>query len=307
MMYLLNIIMLILMVLLSVAFLTLLERKILSYIQIRKGPNKIGFKGIIQPFSDALKLLSKEWNFYMLSNNFMLSPLMMLILSMLLWYIYPWMNMSLMYNGLIFFMVILGFNVYPVIMLAWGSSCNYSMLGSLRSVAQMISFEISLFLMLFIFMLLCESFMFLDFMFYQQYLKFFILLYPLYLMFIISMLIELNRTPFDLIEGESELVSGFNVEFYGSFFTMIFLAEYSSILFMGLILELMFFGFIIWSMNFMLIFLIHMLLILWIRGVLPRIRYDKLMMICWKEILIGMLFYLSYIMFLKYFMLMILS
>nr|YP_010415144.1 NADH dehydrogenase subunit 1 [Ceratina smaragdula]URX52628.1 NADH dehydrogenase subunit 1 [Ceratina smaragdula] len=299
-----NMLILIMMILLSIAFLTLFERKILSYIQMRKGPNKVGFKGLLQPFSDALKLMTKEWMFLDNSNYmfFMFSPLLMFLMSMILWLIYPWMNMYMMENSMIFMIMILGISVFPIFLIGWNSSSNYSMLGSLRLMAQMISFEISMFLMMFMFMLLIENYSFYNFFIYQIYMKFMILIYPMYLMMILSMLIELNRTPFDLIEGESELVSGFNVEYYSSMFIMIFLSEYSGILFMSMILSIMFFGFYWWSMKFIYMYMFHIMLLLWIRGILPRIRYDELMYMCWTDLLMMTLIYTLNIYMIKYLM-----
>nr|ARX96613.1 NADH dehydrogenase subunit 1 [Xylocopa appendiculata] len=295
-----NMIMLLLCMLVCVAFLTLLERKILGYVQMRKGPNKLGIKGLLQPFSDALKLLSKEWFFMdMYMIFFLISPLMMFILSMMLWLLYPWLNMYIMMNSMIFMMLMLSLNVYPILLIGWNSSSNYGMLGSLRSVAQMISFEISMFLMVFIMLMLVEGYSLMNFFKYQFYIKFSILLYPLYLMFFLSMLIELNRTPFDLIEGESELVSGFNVEYMSSMFVMIFLAEYSNIMFMSVILSVIFFGYYYWSLKFIIIYMFHLMMFLWIRGVLPRIRYDELMKMCWTDLLMISLLYLMYIYLIK--------
>nr|YP_010154763.1 NADH dehydrogenase subunit 1 [Ceratina okinawana]QQX27998.1 NADH dehydrogenase subunit 1 [Ceratina okinawana] len=300
----LNMLMLILFMLLSVAFLTLLERKVLGYIQMRKGPNKLGFKGLLQPFSDALKLISKEWMFLDYSNYFffMLSPLFMFFLSMILWLIYPWMSLYMYINSMIFMIMMLGLSVFPIFLIGWSSSSNYAMLGVLRLMSQMISFEISMFLIMYLFMLLIESYSFKYLYMYQYYISFSFLIYPLYFMMILSMLIELNRTPFDLIEGESELVSGFNVEYYSSMFVMIFLSEYSGILFMSMILTMMFYNFYSWSLMFIMLYMFHMMILLWIRGILPRIRYDLLMYMCWTDLLLMVLFYLLNIYLMKYLM-----
>nr|ARR27611.1 NADH dehydrogenase subunit 1 [Apis cerana]BAV58424.1 NADH dehydrogenase subunit 1 [Apis cerana japonica]UDH54251.1 NADH dehydrogenase subunit 1 [Apis cerana]BAY00649.1 NADH dehydrogenase subunit 1 [Apis cerana japonica]BBA21027.1 NADH dehydrogenase subunit 1 [Apis cerana japonica] len=295
-----NLLILMVMVLISVAFLTLLERKILGYIQDRKGPNKIFLFGLFQPFSDALKLLSKEWYFFNYSNLYIYSPMMMFFLSLVMWILYPWI--SCMYNlefSILFMLLILGLSVYPVLFVGWISNCNYAILGSMRLVSTMISFEINLFFLVFSLMLLIESFSFNDFINYQKMIKFVILLYPLYLMMLTSMLIELNRTPFDLIEGESELVSGFNIEYHSSMFVLIFLSEYMNIMFMSMILSVMFFGFSYWSLKFIMIYLFHICLIIWIRGILPRIRYDKLMYMCWTEMLMLVMIYLMYLYFIK--------
>nr|ALO64718.1 NADH dehydrogenase subunit 1 [Nomada goodeniana] len=289
---LLNFLFLILMILISIAFLTLLERKVLSYIHNRKGPNKVGFKGLFQPFSDAFKLLTKEMMMiFIYKFMYIINPMLMFSLSMILWLIYPWL-MNMFNFSMIFMILILGLSVYPIMFIGWSSNNNYSMLGALRSIVQMISFEISLFLMMFIIMLLIENYSFYELNNFQLNIKFMFLITPIYFMFLISMLIELNRTPFDLIEGESELVSGFNIEYYSSLFTLIFLAEYSSIIFMSMILIFMFLGFNYWSMKFILSFMIQLMMLLWIRSILPRIRYDKLMYMCWTDFLIITLTYL---------------
>nr|BAW89028.1 NADH dehydrogenase subunit 1 [Bombus hypocrita hypocrita] len=289
---LLNYILLIIMVLISVAFLTLFERKILGFIQLRNGPNKIMFKGLFQPFSDALKLMTKEIFYLSVNLSYLCSPMVMFFLSVILWLIYPWVNkFYFMDFSIIYLMLVLSLMVYPVMMIGWVSMCNYSILGSLRSVSQMISFEILLFLMFFIMMIMIEDYSFFEFFKFQKNIKFMFFLYPLYLIFMLSVLIDLNRVPFDLIEGESELVSGFNIEYFSSLFVLIFLSEYMNIMFISIILTVMFYGLNSSSLYFLLIFMFHLIFLIMIRGVLPRIRYDILMKACWLELLVLILMY----------------
>nr|DBA43753.1 TPA_asm: ND1 [Bombus skorikovi] len=306
MLFMFNYLFFMILILVSVAFLTLFERKMLGYIQLRKGPNKLGFLGILQPFSDGLKLLAKEFFLLNLNNLYMLGPMIMFFLSFLMWLVYPWIyNYYFIDYNIIYLMLILSLMVYPVMIIGWISLCNYSILGSLRSVSQMISFEILLFLMFFLLMMMIEDYSFLKFLNYQVNIYFMLFFYPLYIIFIISMLIDLNRIPFDLIESESELVSGFNIEYFSSMFIYIFLSEYMNILFMSILLTMLFYGFFYWSMLFELMYLIHLILLIMIRGVLPRIRYDKLMKMCWVELLVLILFYLFYIYLLKEFLILL--
>lgn len=295
-----------LIILIRVAFLTLFERKILGYIQLRKGPNKLGFKGLFQPFSDALKLLSKEFFFLRINNIYLFSPIIIFFLSFILWYVYPWIYKYyyIDYN-IIYLILILRLMVYPIIIIGWVSLCNYSILGSLRSVSQIISFEILLFLVFFLLIIIIEDYSFLIFVNFQFNIYFFFFIYPLYIIFIVRALIDLNRVPFDLVEGESELVSGFNIEYYRRIFVLIFLSEYINIIFIGILLTIIFYGFDLWSIYFLIFYVFHIIILIIIRGVLPRIRYDKLIIICWVELLILILIYLLYIYLIKEFILLI--
>nr|QWB85631.1 NADH dehydrogenase subunit 1 [Saphanus piceus] len=272
-------------VLVGVAFLTLLERKVLGYIQIRKGPNKVGFLGLVQPFSDAIKLFTKE-QIYPYMSNFNLyycSPVMNLFLSLLLWVCMPFFSINLSFNlSLLFFLSISSLSVYTVMLAGWSSNSNYSLLGSLRSVAQTISYEVSLVLILLSFLFLMLSLNIMDLVKFQENLWFLFLVLPLCFMWLVSSLAETNRTPFDFAEGESELVSGFNVEYSSGGFAMIFLAEYTSILFMSMICCMLFMGgdFMEWFFFCKLGFLAFFWI--WVRGTMPRFRYDKLMYLAWK-------------------------
>nr|UJG45422.1 NADH dehydrogenase subunit 1 [Agrypnia pagetana] len=276
---------LIIMILVSVAFLTLLERKVLGYIQLRKGPNKVGFMGIVQPFSDAIKLFSKEFIFPYLSNYFMFffMPVFSLFLSLLIWVLIPYSMILFNFNlGFLFMLSMLSVGVYFMIISGWSSNSNYAKLGSLRGMSQTISYEVSLALILLSLMNLILGFNFLDLSIYQQNIWFLLLLFPLVLCLFSSMLAELNRAPFDFIEGESELVSGFNIEYSSGGFALIFLAEYASILFMSMMFILLFMGGQVFHLMFSLKLMILGFMFIWVRGTLPRYRYDKLMNLAWK-------------------------
>nr|AXS65750.1 NADH dehydrogenase subunit 1 [Staphylinoidea sp. 13 KM-2017] len=287
-MSLISVLLLIICVLVGVAFLTLLERKVLGYIQIRKGPNKVGFMGIPQPFSDAIKLFSKESIYPMMSNYFLyyFSPIFNLFLSLILWCCIPFFSVLLNFNfGILYFLCCSSLGVYSVMISGWSSNSNYAMLGGLRAIAQSISYEVSLALILLSFLFLTLSLSMIDFLKYQKYIWFIFLCLPLGLIFFVSSLAETNRTPFDFAEGESELVSGFNVEYSGGGFALIFLAEYSSILFMSFLISLMLLGGMLNSWLFYLKLSFMSFLWIWVRGTLPRFRYDKLMYLAWKSFL----------------------
>nr|YP_010248706.1 NADH dehydrogenase subunit 1 [Hydropsyche fryeri]QTT57964.1 NADH dehydrogenase subunit 1 [Hydropsyche fryeri] len=284
----LNLNMLILMIgiLVGVAFLTLLERKVLGYIQFRKGPNKLGLMGIVQPFSDAIKLFSKEYYLPEKSNFFyyLISPIFSLFLSLFIWMVFPYMEgLNFLSLSFLFFLSLLGLGVYMIMMNGWSSNSNYALLGSLRGIVQTLSYEVSLIFLFLCVILMIMSFNLINLVYIQKYLMLFFLLFPISMAVFVTLLAECNRTPFDFSEGESELVSGFNIEYGGSEFALIFLAEYSMILFMSLIYVLFFFmyGKIFDYIFFLKISLISFLFI-WVRGTLPRFRYDKLMYLTWK-------------------------
>nr|AXS65399.1 NADH dehydrogenase subunit 1 [Cucujoidea sp. 15 KM-2017] len=290
---------LIIFVLIGVAFLTLMERKVLGYIQIRKGPNKLGFNGLVQPFSDAIKLFSKEQVYPYMSNFFLyyFSPIFNLMISLLLWMCLPFWSMNLTFNySILFFLAISSLGVYSIMLAGWSSNSNYSLLGGMRSIAQTISYEVSLSLILLSFLLIVGSLNFLDFIKLQEYLWFIFLFFPLCLMWLVSSLAETNRTPFDFAEGESELVSGFNVEYGSGGFAMLFLAEYASILFMSYICCFMFMGADLYSYIFYIKVVFVSFVWIWARGTLPRYRYDKLMYLAWKSYLPVTLNYLIFFM-----------
>nr|QRW36331.1 NADH dehydrogenase subunit 1 [Hydroporus despectus] len=292
-------------VLIGVAFLTLLERKVLGYIQIRKGPNKVGFMGIPQPFSDAIKLFSKEQTFPLLSNYLMYyySPIMSLFLSLLLWMIMPFLLGLFSFNlSMLFFLCITSMGVYTVMIAGWSSNSSYSLLGGMRAVAQTISYEVSLSLIFMSFMIMIGGFSLMIFYKYQELIWMIFLFFPLGFIWFVSSLAETNRTPFDFAEGESELVSGFNVEYSSGGFALIFLSEYSSILFMSMLFSVMFLGSNLFSVLFFFELVFISFMFIWVRGTLPRFRYDKLMYLAWKSFLPVSLNYLILYMGLKMFL-----
>nr|YP_001256912.1 NADH dehydrogenase subunit 1 [Reticulitermes santonensis]ABN10443.1 NADH dehydrogenase subunit 1 [Reticulitermes santonensis] len=279
---------LILFVLVGVAFLTLLERSVLGYVHIRKGPNSVGFVGILQPFSDAIKLFSSEQYFPLVSNYlvYYFSPVFGLFLSLLVWLLIPYLSGFISFElGLLFFLACTSLGVYTVMVAGWSSNSSYSLLGGLRALAQTISYEVSLAFILFSFVILICSYNLVYFYLFQFYIWLVFFSFPLSFVWFISCLAETNRTPFDFAEGESELVSGFNVEYGGGGFALIFLAEYASILFMSLLFCVIFLGSDLYSLFFYVKLSFVSFLFIWVRGTLPRFRYDKLMYLAWSSFL----------------------
>nr|YP_009115123.1 NADH dehydrogenase subunit 1 [Neocapritermes taracua]AIZ68309.1 NADH dehydrogenase subunit 1 [Neocapritermes taracua] len=275
-------------VMVGVAFLTLLERKVLGYIHIRKGPNSVGFVGILQPFSDAVKLFTSEQYFPLVSNYliYYFSPVFGFFLSLLIWLLIPYLSGFISFElGLLFFLACTSLGVYTVMIAGWSSNSGYSLLGGLRALAQTISYEVSLAFILLSFVILICSYNLAYFYFFQVYLWLIFLSLPLSFVWFISCLAETNRTPFDFAEGESELVSGFNVEYGGGGFALIFLAEYASILFMSLLFCIIFLGSDLYSFFFYVKLTFISFLFVWVRGTMPRFRYDKLMYLAWSSFL----------------------
>lgn len=286
---------LVILVIVAVAFLTLLERKVLGYIQFRKGPNKVGLIGLLQPFRDAIKLFTKEQVYPLVSNYliYYFCPIFSLFLSLFIWLCIPYIIKLFSFNlGLLFFLICTRIRVYGVIVAGWSSNSRYSLLGGLRSVAQTISYEVRLVLILISYIFLIGGFNFSLFYVKQSIVWFLFLSFPLSYVWFISSLAETNRSPFDFAEGESELVSGFNVEYARGGFALIFLAEYSRILFISMLFVLFFLGGDIVSFFFYVKLILISFIFIWVRGTFPRYRYDKLIYLAWKRYLSFSLNYL---------------
>nr|YP_009110132.1 NADH dehydrogenase subunit 1 [Papilio helenus]AIW64824.1 NADH dehydrogenase subunit 1 [Papilio helenus]WAR69106.1 NADH dehydrogenase subunit 1 [Papilio helenus]WIL10275.1 NADH dehydrogenase subunit 1 [Papilio helenus] len=302
--YMVGVLIMIIGVMVGVAFLTLLERQALGYIQIRKGPNKVGYMGILQPFADVVKLFTKEQTFPNYSNYmvYYFSPVVSLIVILMSWLLMPYYFNLISFNlGILFFLCCTSIGVFTVMVAGWSSNSNYALLGGLRAVAQTISYEVSLALIMLSSIVMIMNFNMIDFFFYQEVIWFFFLMMPLSLCWLSSSLAETNRTPFDFAEGESELVSGFNVEYSSGGFTLIFLSEYASILFMSLLFILLYMGGYSLSLIFYLKLSFISFVFIWIRGTLPRYRYDKLMYLSWKSYLPVSLNFLLFFLGLKIF------
>nr|YP_008815348.1 NADH dehydrogenase subunit 1 [Pristis clavata]AEL97317.1 NADH dehydrogenase subunit 1 [Pristis clavata]AGW52236.1 NADH dehydrogenase subunit 1 [Pristis clavata] len=282
-------------ILLATAFLTLIERKILGYMQLRKGPNVVGPYGLLQPIADGLKLFMKEPVRPSFSSQllFLATPTIALTLALLMWMPLPLPHSILNLNlGLLFILAISSLTVYTILGSGWASNSKYALMGALRAVAQTISYEVTLGLILLSMIILTGGFTLHTFNLSQETIWLIIPGWPLAMMWYISTLAETNRAPFDLTEGESELVSGFNIEYAGGSFALFFLAEYSNILMMNTLSVILFLGTSynpllpqLSTLNLMLKATLLTLLFLWIRASYPRFRYDQLMHLVWKNFL----------------------
>nr|YP_010547140.1 NADH dehydrogenase subunit 1 [Maoricolpus roseus]UYK51654.1 NADH dehydrogenase subunit 1 [Maoricolpus roseus] len=280
-------------ILLAVAFFTLFERKELSYMQIRKGPNKVGLAGLPQPLADAAKLLTKEVAKPTMANYapYFAAPIFSFILALLLWQLYPSVFSAAYFKwGVLFFLCVSSLNVYGTLLAGWASNSKYALLGSLRAIAQTISYEISMALILLFPLFLVKSFNFTEIMEKQEFIWLAFLMIPAALLWFVTCVAETNRAPFDFAEGESELVSGFNIEYGSVGFALIFLAEYANILVMSLFSSILFFGgtemlMLSSDLIMMLKVVFFAFLFIWIRASYPRFRYDLLMGITWKGFL----------------------
>ena len=282
-----------------IAYLTFFERKVIGFIQLRKGPNVVGPLGLFQPFADGIKLLTKETIFPDKSNKFIfvLSPIITFTLALLAWAVIPIdykVVLSDINVGIMYIFAISSLGVYGIIMAGWSSNSRYAFLGSLRSAAQMISYEVSIGLIIISILLTTGSLNLTEIVLSQQKLWYLIPHFPMFVIFFISTLAETNRAPFDLPEAESELVAGYNVEYSSMSFGLFFLGEYGNMILMCSMTTILFLGgwlppfesdwlsFIpgyIWFL-FKVCFLLFTFL--WVRATLPRYRYDQLMTLGWK-------------------------
>jgi NADH-quinone oxidoreductase subunit H len=282
----------------AVAYLTLAERKVIGYMQVRIGPNRVGYFGLLQPVADGLKLLFKEIILPTASNKalFLLGPVLAIAPAFAAWAVVPFdLNMVLadIDAGLLYILAMTSVAVYGVIIAGWASNSKYAFLGSLRSAAQIVSYEIAMGFAL-VGVLMCANSLNLGKIVLGQeggfWHWYFIPLFPLFIVYFISAVAETNRAPFDVAEGESEIVAGFHVEYSGMAFAVFFLAEYANMILVSMLAALMFLGgwlspvpFIPDSFVWLLLKVAFLLfLFLWFRATFPRYRYDQIMRLGWK-------------------------
>ena len=288
--------------LLAVAYLTLAERRVIGAMQMRRGPNVVGPFGLLQPFADALKLLFKETIIPARANRgvYILAPVVTFTLALIAWAVIPFgegLVISDINVGILYLFAISSLGVYGIIMAGWASNSKYAFLGALRSAAQMVSYELAMGFVLITVLLAVGSLNLTDIVMAQTKVWFIIPLLPMGIIFMISALAETNRTPFDLAEAESELVSGYNVDYSSMGFALFFLGEYANMILMAAMTVILFFGGwlppfdfapftwvpgIIW---FALKISFFLFCFLWVRATFPRYRYDQLMRLGWKVFL----------------------
>jgi NADH-quinone oxidoreductase subunit H len=288
--------------LIAVAYLTYAERKVLAAMQLRKGPNVVGPFGLAQPFADALKMLMKETIIPTGSNRFLflMAPMLTFALAMLAWAVIPvdqgWVGADINV-GILYLFAISSLGVYGIIIAGWASNSKYAFLGAMRSAAQMVSYEVSMGFVLVTVLLCVGSLNLTDIVNAQKTVWFCIPLFPMFIVFFISALAETNRSPFDLPEGESEIVAGFFVEYSSMSFALFFLGEYANMILMSALTTILFLGGWLAPFNvepftwipgviwFVLKICAVLFMFLWVRATFPRYRYDQLMRLGWKVFL----------------------
>nr|ADV75724.1 NADH dehydrogenase subunit 1 [Ophiomorus punctatissimus] len=292
--YIINPLLYIIPILIAVAFLTLLERKVLGYMQLRKGPNIVGPYGLLQPIADGVKLFIKEPVRPSSSSPtlFIITPTLALFLALMIWTPLPMpATLADMNLGLLFMLALSSMAVYSILWSGWASNSKYPLIGALRAVAQTISYEVTLGIILLAIIILAGGFTMHTFSITQEHQWLLLCSWPLAMMWFISTLAETNRAPFDLTEGESELVSGFNVEYAAGPFALFFLAEYANIMMMNTLTCILFLNpgnlthTDMFPINLMLKTSLLTITFLWTRASYPRFRYDQLMHLLWKNFL----------------------
>jgi NADH-quinone oxidoreductase subunit H len=285
--------------LIAVAYLTLAERRVIGFMQLRRGPNVVGPFGMFQPFADALKLMAKETILPAGANKvvFLFAPMLTFILSLVAWAVIPFDEGLVIADinvGILYLFAVSSLGVYGVIMAGWASNSKYAFLGALRSAAQMVSYEVSMGLVIITVLLCAGSLNLSEIVEAQRGIWFALPLLPMFVVFFISTLAETNRAPFDLPEGESELVAGYFVEYSSMSFALFFLGEYANMILMSSMTVILFLGgwlppFDIWPLNiipgplwFILKIILVLFVFLWVRATTPRYRYDQLMRLGWK-------------------------
>lgn len=284
----------------AVAYLTLAERKVIGWMQIRIGPNRVGYFGLLQPLADGIKLLMKEIIVPTGSNKFLfiLAPIMALMPALAAWAVIPFNAEMMLSNanaGLLYILAMTSLGVYGVIIAGWASNSKYAFLGALRSAAQIVSYEIAMGFALVCVLMAAQSLNLGDIVMGQKgnygALNWYIIpLFPMFMVYLISGVAEANRAPFDVAEGESEIVAGFHVEYSGMTFALFFLAEYANMILIAFLTSIMFMGGWLSPLPFLPDSVVWLLakvsfvlfLFLWFRATFPRYRYDQLMRLGWK-------------------------